>query len=125
MPNAGSSDPILVNSGMRGDGGPNVAPAVLSSAGSATEHPVQTMSLEDAITKLRGASLDDRGNEILAGAERLLNSAGRAKKTALHSLCAQWPVQRQERNEEGKWRNRDLSTLERELKECICLAAAR
>ena len=102
-----------------------------SAAGGATEHTsgragdAETMTLDDAITKLSAHSdLDDLGMGILAAATTLRDSTGRDRVNALRSMCRAWGVGRQEKIA-GKWKNRGLPVLESLLNESVCLAAAR
>ena len=69
--------------------------------GGATEHTsgragdAETMTLDDAITKLSAHSdLDDLGMRILAAATTLRDSTGRDRVNALRSMCRAWGVDR-------------------------------
>ena len=66
----------------------------------------QTMTLQDAITKLAAHSdLDDLGKNILAAATTLRDSTGRDRANALRSMCSAWGVHRQEKAD-GTWKDR-------------------
>ena len=85
----------------------------------------QTMTLEDAITRLSAHSdFDDLGMGILAAATTLRGSTGRDRANAVRGMCRAWSVDRQEKIA-GKWKDRGLPVLQALLNESVCKAAAR
>ena len=83
------------------------------------------MTLASAISMLSVQSnLDDRGSEILAAAISLQESTGRPRLGALRATCTSWGVQRQEKVS-GKWKDRNVATLQELLTNAVCLAAAQ
>ena len=83
------------------------------------------MTLASAISTLSApTNLDDRGSKILAAAISLQDSTGRVRLGMLRAMCTSWGVQRREKIS-GKWKDRNVATLQELLTSTICLAAAQ
>jgi hypothetical protein len=84
------------------------------------------ISLDAAITKLKHhKETDERASEILAAAITLRDSTGRDRKESLQRLTARsWGVSRRLRVD-GKWKNRPLDTIAKDLQAAVCDAALR
>jgi len=99
------------------------------SGGGASEHTavsaVDRISLDAAIAKLSNhGEADELGAEILAAAIALRDSSGRDRLSALRSIAGIWNVARQEKVG-GKWKNRSLTALAKDIEVAVCDAALR
>ena len=83
------------------------------------------MTLASAISMLSAqTNLDDRGSEILAAAISLQDSTGRSRLGMLRAMCSSWKVHGQEKMS-GKWKDRNVATLQELLTNVVSLAAAQ
>ena len=83
------------------------------------------MTLGSTISMLSAqTNLDDRGSEILAAATALQDSTGHDRLGVLRAMCTSWGVQRREKTS-GKWKNRNVATLQELLTNAVCSAATQ
>ena len=97
--------------------------------GGASEHTTgasEHISLDDAITKLKQhREADERATDILAAATILRDSTGRDRLESQRQMCGStWGVSRRVKIG-GKWKNRPINTVEKDLEAAVCNAAAR
>ena len=100
-----------------------------TSGGGASEHTTgasKHISLDDAITKLKQhREADERATDILAAATILRDSTGRDRLESLRQMCGStWGVSRRIKIC-GKWKNRPINAVEKDLEAAVCNAAAR
>ena len=100
-----------------------------TSGGGASEHTTgasEHISLDDAITKLKQhREADERATDILAAVTILRDSTGRDRLESLRQMCGStWGVSRRIKIG-GKWKNRPINAVEKDLEAAVCNAAAR
>ena len=100
-----------------------------TSGGGASEHTTgasEHISLDDAITKLKHhREADELATEILAAATTLRDSTGSDRKQSLRQMCGStWGVSWSIKID-GKWKERPLHAVEKDLETAVCNAAVR
>ena len=83
-----------------------------------------SLTLDAVITLLRArCDIDDRGRDILAAAYTMRDESGRDRKNSIRSLLTSREVSRREKIN-GKWKDRKIETVARELERTISVAAS-
>ena len=67
---------------------------------------------------------DELGGEFLAAAIALRDSSGRDRLSALRNIAETWNAARQEKVG-GKWKNRSLTAVAKDIEAAVCDAALR